>query len=70
MRILYRRVGPGRYLLVTAADGRAHHEYPGPVAVRAGARLVQARRSDGPFVRAAVRGDDVSLQLTRLPAPG
>ena len=70
MRVLYRRLGPGSYLLVTSRSGEAHHEYPGPVAVRAGARLTVARRTDGPVVRAVVRGDDRSLQVTRPAGPG
>ncbi|WP_166850180.1 hypothetical protein [Isoptericola sp. BMS4] len=66
MRVLYRRTA--RHVLeVCADDGGPFHEYPGPVAVRAGARLVEARRTDGPFLRVVVAGDRTSLQVRRPP---
>jgi len=69
MRVLYRRTD--RHVLeVCAADGSPHHEYPGPVAVRAGAGLVDARRTAGPFLRVVVAGDERSLQLRRPPGDG
>jgi hypothetical protein len=43
MRVLYRRLGRGRFLEVAAEDGSLHVEYPGPVAVRSGTRLDHAR---------------------------
>jgi hypothetical protein len=68
MRVLYRRVGPGRFLQVTSRSGQPHHEYPGPVAVRTGGRLDLARRTSGPFLRVAVRDDNWSIQLSRRAA--
>jgi hypothetical protein len=65
MRVLFRRIGPQRFLQVCAPNGEPHHEYPGPVAVRSDVTLVQARRTDEPYLRAAVTGDTWSLQLTR-----
>jgi hypothetical protein len=43
MRVLYRRLGRGRFLEVANEDGSLHVEYPGPVAVRSGTRLDHAR---------------------------
>ncbi|QGF23889.1 hypothetical protein [Raineyella fluvialis] len=63
MRILFRRTGPGSFLEVCSEDGDPRYDYPGPVAVRAGSRTVDARRCQGAFLRPVVRGDDRSLQL-------
>lgn len=63
MRVLYRRVGRGRYLEVRGNHGEPVHDYPGPVAVRAGSRLRQARRVAGPLLRPTVVGDTTSLPL-------
>lgn len=65
MRVLFRRLGDGRYLEVCAAGARDRFEYPGPIAVRPGVRLVVGRRTDGPFLRPVVRGDAHSLQIVR-----
>jgi hypothetical protein len=54
MRVLYRRLGRGRFLEVAAEDGSLHVEYPGPVAVRAGARLDHARWAAGPLLKVPV----------------
>ena len=70
MRVLFRRRRDGSYLEVTGADGRAHFEYPGPVAVRPHVTLTEARRTGGGFLRMAVRGDRTSLQLAAPAAPG
>ena len=51
MRVLYRRLRGGRYLEVAAEDGGLHVEYPGPVAVRAGATLHHARHPTGPVLK-------------------
>lgn len=70
MRLLFRSLRDGRCLEVCAPDGADHFEYPGPIAVRAGARLVQARRAAGAFLRVVVAGDEHSLQVTRAAEPG
>jgi hypothetical protein len=68
MHVLYRRVGH-HYLGVAGRDGRPVYEYPGSVAVRAGATLVDARRVSGRFRRLVVEGDAQSLQLVQPPGP-
>jgi len=65
MRVLFRSLRGGRYLEVCDRDGRDRFEYPGPIAVRPGARLIDARRAEAPFLRPTVRGDDRSLQLVQ-----
>lgn len=69
MRVLFRRTKT-RVLEVVAADGRARYDYPGPIAVRAGARLRDARRAEGSFLRLVVSGDAGSLQVSRPVEPG
>lgn len=64
MRVLYRRTGRWVFEVVTA-DGRQRHDYPGPVAVRPGVQLVDARRTPAAYLRPTVRGDNLSLQLAR-----
>ncbi|NTV38991.1 MAG: hypothetical protein HGA51_03405 [Demequinaceae bacterium] len=64
MRVLYRRTRK-RVLEVVSVDGQPHYDYPGPIAVRSGARLRDARRSEGGFLRLVVRGDHRSLQVAR-----
>ena len=64
MRVLYRRTRRAVYEVVSE-DGRPTYDYPGPVLVRAGARLTEARRSEGRVLRLVVTGDDRSLQVTR-----
>lgn len=70
MRVLFRSLPGGRFLEVCELDGRDHFEYPGPIAVRPGARLVDARRAAAPFLRPAVQGDERSLQVARPPDEG
>jgi len=65
MRVLYRRLRNGRYLEIATADRRTHFEYPGPIAVRPGVQLIEARRTDGDFLRPVVFGDRSSLQVQR-----
>jgi hypothetical protein len=65
MRVLYRRLRTGGVLEVCANDGGDHFEYIAPVAVRAGSCLRHSRRIDGRILRAVVKGDSRSLQLTR-----
>lgn len=56
MRVLFRRTR--RHVLeVCTTDGEPVYEYPGPVAVRRGARLDLARRPGGRRLRVVVRGD-------------
>lgn len=68
MRVLYRTGPRGRYYEVCTAAGAPNHEYPGPVAVAAGSRTVDARRCSGPFLRPFVPQAQGSLQLSRPPA--
>lgn len=70
MRVLYRSLGAGRWAAVVSAQGLPVVEYPGPVAVRAGTLLGQARRpAQGRVLRMVVRGDDRSLQVRRPAEP-
>jgi hypothetical protein len=66
MRVLFRRTR--RWTYEVAAEDRVtpHLEYPGPVLVRSGTWLVDARRAEGPFLRLTVPGDR-SLQTSRTP---
>jgi hypothetical protein len=70
MRVLYRQLSTHDFLVVTGKDGRGTFEYPGPVAVRPGVTLTDARRADGPFLRPVVEGDDSSLQVVRPAVEG
>ncbi len=65
MRVLFRSLGRGRFLEVCDVDGGERYEYPGAIAVRPGTPLVNGRQVGTPFLRAVVRGDDRSLQVTR-----
>ena len=65
MRVLLRSLGKGRYLEVAGPQGQPVFEYPGPVLVRAGARLLDARRHEGNVLRLVVEGDGYSLQNTQ-----
>lgn len=69
MRVLFRRTRT-RVLEVVARGGRPRYDYPGPIAVRAGAVLKDARRASGDFLRLVVRGDNRSLQVSRALDPG
>lgn len=70
MRVLFRRLNDREYLVVTGKTGQGNFEYPGPIAVRPGTVLRDARRAEVPFLRPVVAGDDDSLQLTRDAAVG
>jgi len=70
MRVLFRRLANGDYLEVCSRGGAPRYDYPGPIAVRAGATTIDARRCGGGFLRPVVRDDDRSLQLTQTPAKG
>jgi hypothetical protein len=54
-RWLYSRVAPGRYLEGSTRFWRPAASYPGPLAVRAGTRLRQARQADVPLYRVDLR---------------
>mgnify|MGYP001075184516 CR=1 FL=1 len=69
MRVLYRRTRSAVYEVV-GRSREPRYDYPGPIAIRPGARLIDARRAVGPFLRAAVSGDVSSLQLSRPAADG
>lgn len=56
MRILFQTLPDGRYLEVcTRRLRRQVSEYPGPIAVRPGVKLTQARRAEIPFFHCEVR---------------
>jgi hypothetical protein len=67
MRVLFRHLPDGRFLEVCARGGADRFEYPGPVAVRPGVRLLHARRADTRFIRAVALGDRSSLQIQGKP---
>lgn len=69
MRVLYRKLARGRFLEIVARDGRPRYDYPGPIAVRPGTHLIDARRAGGAYLRPVVQGDDVSLQIARAAEP-
>ena len=69
MRVLFRQLRDGRYLEVCATDGTDRYEYPGPIAVRPGVRLTDARRCEGATIRPVVRSDASSLQIASPPGP-
>jgi hypothetical protein len=69
MRVLFRKTRRHMFEIV-AADGSPRYDYPGAIAVRPTVRLSDARRIEGPFLRAVVRGDAASLQLSHRVAPG
>lgn len=70
MRVLFRRLADGSFLQVVGSDAAPRYDYPGPVAVRAGSKVIQARRTQGPWLRAVVRGDTVSRPLLNDLADG
>ena len=70
MRVLYRNLPGGKALEICARDGGDHFEYIAPVAVRSGKRLVHSRQTNGAVLRALVRGDRYSVQLSRPVAVG
>ncbi|MGH7902281.1 MAG: hypothetical protein ACRENZ_11150, partial [Thermodesulfobacteriota bacterium] len=63
MRVLFRRLSDGRFLEVCAEDGSDRFEYPGPIAVRPGVKLVYARRTDSRFLVPIVMGDKSSPEI-------
>ncbi len=69
MRVLFQTLPDGKFLEVCAVDGADRFEYPGPVALRPGANLKDARRAEGAFLRAVVAGDNQSLQVTQPVGP-
>lgn len=70
MRVLYRRLASGTFLEVCSVGGRPSYDYPGPIAVRSGSRVVEARRTRGSTLRVTVRGDTRSLQLAQPAGAG
>ena len=68
MRVLFRHTR-GQFLEVVGNDGQARYEYPGPIAVRPSVTLIDARRTNGPYLRPTVVGDLSSLQLSADPSP-
>lgn len=70
MRVLYRHLRDLSWAAVSGSDGQPVFDYPGPVMIRPGVRLTNARRCDGETtLRMTVVGDSSSLQLTRPLAP-
>ena len=70
MRVFFQRLRDGRFLEVCQRKTGGHYEYPGPVAIKPGTQLASARRTGGPFIRAVVKGDRQSLQVSRPNEPG
>jgi hypothetical protein len=70
MRVLFRQLPDQRFLEVCSSTGSDRFEYPGPIAIRPGAKLTNARRSEGTFLRPVVDGDTDSLQISRAVEPG
>jgi hypothetical protein len=70
MRVFFQQLKDGRFLEVCAADRLERFEYPGPIAVRPGAKLIDARRATGDFLRPTVVSDERSLQICRPPENG
>lgn len=70
MRVLFRKRRDGRFLEIVAPSGAPRFEYPGPIAVRPGVALREARRTTGSFIRPVVTNDSESLQISRPPEPG
>jgi hypothetical protein len=70
MRVFFQRLPDGRFLEVCQRKTGGHYEYPGPIAIRPGTPLASARRTGGPFLRAVVKGDRQSLQVSRPTEPG
>jgi hypothetical protein len=68
MRVLYRQTRSAVFEVVGSAR-EPRYDYPGPVAVKPGVELIDARRTAGAFLRATVQGDTSSLQLSRPPGP-
>lgn len=69
MRVLFRRTK--RWVFEVVGEGsESRFDYPGSIAVRPDVRLADARRVDGPLLRAVVVGDDASLQIRRPAAAG
>ncbi|WP_146340767.1 hypothetical protein [Nesterenkonia sp. NBAIMH1] len=54
-RWLYSRTAGGQYLEASTRFGRPRADYPGPLAVRAGTQLVQARQTPAPLYRVDLR---------------
>lgn len=69
MRVLFRRTKRHVWEVVQAS-GAILHEYPAPVIVRPEARLVDARRAAGTFVRLTAEEAAGSLQLRHSLAEG
>jgi hypothetical protein len=72
MRVLYRRLRGKTFLAVVNRSGGPQFEYPGPVAIRPGACLVDCRRpgSGRDFIRPVVRGDVSSPHVAHEPERG
>lgn len=68
-RVLFRHLRDGRYLELATLSGAPQYTYPGPIAVRPGAELVEARRTRSGYLRVVVRGDGSSVQVARAPEP-
>jgi hypothetical protein len=72
MRVLYRQLHRLEFLAVVDRDRGPRYEYPGPIAVRPGARLVDCRRpsTGAGFLRPVVTGDNRSPHVATAPGPG
>lgn len=65
MRVIFQSLRDGRFLEVCGEDGTDRFEYPGPIAIRPHVVPQHGRRGNVPFLRAAVHGDNKSLQVSR-----
>lgn len=70
LQVLYRRLGPGRYLTVLNDDSSIHYDYGLAIAIRRDARLAGVRGVTGPRLRMAVRGDRRSLHQQHARSEG
>jgi hypothetical protein len=69
MRVLFRRLPNGQFLEVCEQGGTDHYEYPGPIALRSGGVLTEARSGKGAVLRMTAEQITPSLQLRQPPRP-
>ena len=70
MRVLFRKLAKDQFLEVCTRQRQDHFEYPGPIALQSGSEFVNARRTNGPFLRLCAHGDKRSLQLSQAAQEG
>ena len=67
MRVFFHRLPDGRFLEICTKNFRNRFEYPGPIAVRPGAKCTDARHALGKYLRAVVVDDRESPQICATP---